>query len=50
MTTSMVALAFFCLFYGLFWNNRGARDLVRLDNARTKRDEDVTRPEHGSNL
>ena len=25
MTTSMIALAFLCLLYGLFWNNRPAR-------------------------
>ena len=25
MTTSMIALAFFCLLYGFFWNNRPAR-------------------------
>jgi len=25
MTTSMITLAFLCLVYGLFWNNRTAR-------------------------
>ena len=29
MTTYMIALAFLCLVYGLFWNNRPAREMTR---------------------
>jgi hypothetical protein len=36
MTTYMIALAFLCLFYGFFWNNRTAKESVRLDNADSK--------------
>ena len=46
MTIYMIALAFLCLFYGLFWNNRSARELVRLENPGTKRDQDATRGDY----
>jgi len=46
MTIYVIALAFLCLFYGLFWNNRTARELARLENPATKRDEGDTRSDH----
>ncbi len=46
MTTSMIALFVVALFYGLFWNNRTAREVARLENPGTKRDEGATRTEH----
>jgi hypothetical protein len=43
MTTYMVALAVLALFYGLFWNNRTAKELASLDNPVTKQDDGATR-------
>jgi len=47
MTTYVIGLFVVALFYGLFWNNRPAREVIRVDNPKTKRDEDAVLPGPG---
>jgi hypothetical protein len=48
MTTYVIGLFVVALFYGLFWNNRPAREIIRVDNPKTKRDEDAVLPGRGN--